>query len=90
MPGVSESSSASRFPLVEDRVKGGMLLAVVILGRALRDIIVPAGSQVGRGVYTGALVGVMLYLLARPGITPARALFWAVLGGLATTAIVAL
>jgi hypothetical protein len=89
MARISDLSSTSRFPLVEDRAKGLKLLGVIILGRALRDLIVPAGSHIGRSVYAGALVSVMLFLLARPGLARARAALWAVLGGLATAAIVA-
>jgi hypothetical protein len=83
------ASDVPRFPLVEDRAKGLRLLAVMILGRALRDIVVPARNQIGSGVYVGALVGVLLYIMARPGVTRTRALVWAVLGGLATTVVVA-
>ena len=90
MPEIVDSSNVSRFPLIEDRAKGAKLLGIIIVGRALRDVVVPANSQVGRSVYAGALAAVMLYLLARPGITRARAALWAVLGGLAITAIMAL
>ena len=85
----SDLSGTSRFPLVEDRAKGLKLLGVMILGRAVRDLIVPADSQVWRGIYVGALVSVMLFLLAQPGVARVRAALWAVLGGLATAAIVA-
>jgi hypothetical protein len=85
----SDLSGTSRFPLVEDRAKGLKLLGVMILGRAVRDLIVPADSQVWRGIYVGALVSVMLFLLVRPGVARARAALWAVIGGLATAAVVA-
>ena len=90
MGGIADSSSSTRFALIEDRAKGLKLIGIMVLGRTLRDIIVPAGSQVGRGVYVGALVSVILYILRRPEIAPGRAVLWAVLGGLAATAVMAL
>ena len=90
MRAIADSSNPSRFPLIDNWAKGAVLLGLVLVGRVLRDIVVPANSELGRGVYFGAVAGVLLYLMARPGITRARAAIWATLGGLATAAVMAL
>ncbi|MEP6622151.1 MAG: hypothetical protein ABJE47_22705 [bacterium] len=90
MAGITDSPRASFFPLVESRAKAITLLAVIITGRVLRDLIVPPGNQPMRSVYTGALIGVVLFLLARTGMPRSRAVLWSVVAGIATTAVMAL
>lgn len=87
MTGRIVSADSSRFPLIEDRAKGLKLVGVLAFGRLLRDFMVPVGGTLGRGVYAGTVIGLMLFILARPGMSKARASLSAIVGGIATAVL---
>jgi hypothetical protein len=87
--GLNVPSTANLHPLIANRAKGLKLVSILVLGRLLRDLLVPVNGTMGRRAYAGTVIGLMLFVMARPEMQVKRAALSALAGGLAAAVLIA-